>query len=250
MNILVLNPGGNSLKIDIVACEPNQRYAFESAKLLSVIIEGIGKDPKLSRLDGKKSIDTESIEAQDYAGATESLLNWYVNARGDFPDLTQINRAAIRVVHGGCEFDLPTTIDQTVEKKIIAFEELAPLHTKSSIEVLAPLRRKLKRLANLHLNVWPTLSPAVASHAPIRHGRAELLQFPVPVGSSQRSRRFVQRNRGQIAKYPKSKGNTIPSGITFDCLIRPVCSSNLYLFRLPRGVSTTTCCISEIPLLV
>jgi hypothetical protein len=48
-------------------------------------------------------------------------------------------------------------------------------------------------------------------------------------------------------KYPKSKGNTIPSGMTFDSLIRPVCSSSLYSFRLPRGVSTTTCCISEMP---
>jgi hypothetical protein len=37
MDILVLNPGGNRLKIDILACEAN--------KLLSVIIEGIGKHP-------------------------------------------------------------------------------------------------------------------------------------------------------------------------------------------------------------
>jgi hypothetical protein len=48
-------------------------------------------------------------------------------------------------------------------------------------------------------------------------------------------------------EVPKVKGNTIPSGITFDSLIRPVCSSILYLFRLPRGVSMTTSCKSEIP---
>jgi acetate kinase len=35
MNILVLNPGGNSLKIDIVDCESSQRYAFEARKLIS-----------------------------------------------------------------------------------------------------------------------------------------------------------------------------------------------------------------------
>ncbi len=33
----------------------------------------------------------------------------------------------------------------------------------------------------------------------------------------------------------------LPSGMTFDSLNRPVDSSSLYLFRLPRGVSTTTC---------
>jgi hypothetical protein len=48
MNILVLNPGGNSLKIDIVDCEPNQRYAFGARKLISVSIEVIGKKPELS----------------------------------------------------------------------------------------------------------------------------------------------------------------------------------------------------------
>jgi hypothetical protein len=74
MNILVLYPGGNSLKIDSVVCEPNQRSAFEANKLLSVIIEGIGKDPTLSQLEGKKRVHSESIEAADYANATENFL--------------------------------------------------------------------------------------------------------------------------------------------------------------------------------
>jgi hypothetical protein len=98
MNILALSPGPNSLKIDVVACGPNQRYSFEAGKLLSVSIEGIGKSQKLSRLQGKKSIHTESIEAQDYASATESFLNWYEKARGNLPDLTQIDRAAVTLV--------------------------------------------------------------------------------------------------------------------------------------------------------
>ena len=143
MNILVLNPGGNSLKIDIVACGPNQRHAFEAAKLISVTIEGIGRNPELSRLEGKKSVHSESIEAWDYASATERFLNWYERARVDLPNLKQINRVGVRVVHGGSEFALPTPIDQAVEKKIKEFEKLAPLHNKSSIKVLAPLRRRL-----------------------------------------------------------------------------------------------------------
>ncbi len=127
MNILVLNPGGNSLKIEVVACGPNQRYAFEADKLISVSIEGIGKKPKLSRLQGKTSVHSEPVEAQDYASATESFLNWYKKARGDLPDLIQIDRAAVRVVHDGSEFDLPTPIDQTIEKKIIAYEKTGSL---------------------------------------------------------------------------------------------------------------------------
>lgn len=143
MNILVFNPGGNSLKIEVIACGLDQRYAFEAGKLISVSIEGIGKEPKLSRLEGKKSIQSESIEAEDYASATERFLKWYEAIGNDLPNLTQIDRIAVRVVHGGREFDSPTLIDQTVENKIAAFEKLAPLHNKTSIEVLAPLRRKL-----------------------------------------------------------------------------------------------------------
>jgi len=143
MNILVLNPGGNSLKIDAIACGQDQSYAFEATKLLSVNIEGIGKEPKLSRLEEKKSVHSEPIEAEDYTSATESFLNWYEQAGDMRPKLTQIGRAAIRVVHGGREFSAPTLIDQTVEKKIIAFEKLAPLHNKSSVEVLVALRRRL-----------------------------------------------------------------------------------------------------------
>ena len=50
----------------------------------------------------------------------------------------------VRVVHGGMDFDSPALIDSRVEEKITALEKLAPLHNKSSIEVLAPLRDKLK----------------------------------------------------------------------------------------------------------
>jgi len=143
MNILVLNPGGNSLKIDAIACGQDQRYAFEATKLLSVNIEGSGKEPKLSQLEEKKSVHSEPIEAEDYTSATESFLNWYEQAGDERPKLTQIGRAAIRVVHGGREFGAPTLIDQTVEKKVMAFEKLAPLHNKSSVEVLVALRRRL-----------------------------------------------------------------------------------------------------------
>ena len=48
MNILALNPGGNSLKADFVACHDAQRYAFEGKSRLSVSIEDIGKNPQLS----------------------------------------------------------------------------------------------------------------------------------------------------------------------------------------------------------
>jgi hypothetical protein len=40
--------GGNSLKVELISCSPSQQFAFEGRKLLSLAVEGIGKDPRLS----------------------------------------------------------------------------------------------------------------------------------------------------------------------------------------------------------
>ena len=53
MNILTINPGGNSLKAEFVQCRAGQRYAYEAQSLLSVSIEGIGGKAKLSVLNGR-----------------------------------------------------------------------------------------------------------------------------------------------------------------------------------------------------
>jgi acetate kinase len=51
MQALVLNPGGNSLKVEIVECNERQA-AFEGIERLSAAIEGIGSEPKLSGYHG------------------------------------------------------------------------------------------------------------------------------------------------------------------------------------------------------
>jgi acetate kinase len=144
MNILVLNPGGNSLKAELVRCDPQQRHAFEGTKLLSASIEGIGKKPALSRLEKKKVVSSEAIAASNYAQATESFLQWYEErAESDLPALVEMDAVAVRVVHGGQDFDKPALIDTAVERKIVELEKLAPLHNKSSVEILEPVRHKL-----------------------------------------------------------------------------------------------------------
>jgi acetate kinase len=147
MNILVLNPGGNSLKAELVRCCQDQGYAFEAAKQLDVSIEGIGKTPQLSRLEGKKAITNEPIKANSYADAAGYFLTWYEGYEGkNLPPLSEIDAVAVRVVHGGQDFTSPTLIDSGVEQKIIDLEKLAPLHNKSSVEVLGPVRRKLPEI--------------------------------------------------------------------------------------------------------
>jgi acetate kinase len=144
MKVLTINPGGNSLKAEVVECRAGQRYAFEGRSLLAVSIEDIGKTPELSILRGKKKAATQPVVAESYEQAAINLLRWWENQAGfdQRPRLSDVEAIAVRVVHGARDFDRPTLIDSGVIEKIVQFEKLAPLHNKSSIEVLEPLRRR------------------------------------------------------------------------------------------------------------
>jgi acetate kinase len=149
MRILAINPGGNSLKAEFVECRSGQRYAFEGRTLLSVTIEGIGTTPELSVMRGKEKTATEAIAATNYEQAAASFLGWWESKAGSdqLPQLSDVQAIAIRVVHGGREFDEPSLIDQQVIERIVQFEKLAPLHNKSSVEVLPPIRRRFPEIS-------------------------------------------------------------------------------------------------------
>jgi acetate kinase len=136
-----MNPGGNSLKAEVIFCSPTQTQAFEGEKRVSVILEGIGKDPCLSVMDGKKISHTQQIQAKDYGEAAENLFSWLKEKQQIAAK--DIERAGIRVVHGGRRFSEATKITPEVEREIHNFERLAPLHNKSSLELIEPIRRAL-----------------------------------------------------------------------------------------------------------
>jgi len=139
MNVLVMNPGGNSLKVEIVSCSPKQQFAFEGKKPVSLILEGIGKKPYLSVLNGKNPSHTEPIEAKDYGEAAANVLH-YLEKENHLQDVRCVG---VRVVHGGRSFAGATLVSEEVERAIHSFERLAPLHNKSSLELFEPIRGRL-----------------------------------------------------------------------------------------------------------
>ena len=140
MNVLVMNPGGNSLKVEVVSCSPTQQFASQGKKLVSVILEGVGKGPTLSVLRGKETTHTEPMQANDYGEAATSIFSWLEEKQHLAPP--GIERIGVRVVHGGRRFSEATKITVEVEHAIHDFERLAPLHNKSSLELLEPIRRR------------------------------------------------------------------------------------------------------------
>jgi acetate kinase len=76
VHVIVFNPGGNSLKSEMVLCDPAQKSASDGVKLIDIIVEEIGKQAKLSRFRGKEIEQSEPIQAEGYAAATASMLGW------------------------------------------------------------------------------------------------------------------------------------------------------------------------------
>jgi acetate kinase len=140
MNVLVMNPGGNSLKVEVVSCSPRQRFASEGRKAISLSVEGIGKKPCLSLFQGKEVTHTEPIQAKDYGEAAASTLSWLDEKH---ISLKEIECVGVRVVHGGRRFAEAAKLTVEVERQIRDFERLAPLHNKSSLELLEPIRHRL-----------------------------------------------------------------------------------------------------------
>jgi acetate kinase len=141
MNVLVMNPGGNSLKVELIACSSAQQFASDGKKPVSVTLEGIGKTPRLSVMEGKRVAHVEPIQAKDYGEAATSIFAWLENQKEI--DLHDIHCVGVRVVHGGTRFTQAVELTPEVRRQIHDFERLAPLHNKSSLELIEPIRHKL-----------------------------------------------------------------------------------------------------------
>jgi acetate kinase len=111
--------------------------------LVSVAVEAIGKDPKFLVYEDKKIVHSDAVRADSYSDALETILARFEQQPGlRRSPLSTIDCIGVRVVHGGPNLTAPVEISAQVEQEIIALERLAPLHNKSSVEVLTPLRRR------------------------------------------------------------------------------------------------------------
>jgi acetate kinase len=221
MNVLVMNPGGNSLKAEVVSCSSTQEHAFEGRKLVSLILEGIGKDPCLSVMEGKKVSSTEPMQAKDYGQAATSLFSWLKEKKQIAPQ--DIQRTGIRVVHGGRHFSEATKVTTEVEREIHNFERLAPLHNKSSLELIEPIRRALGEtpLYAVFDTAFHRTIPDVASLYAIPTGLAEkhnIRRF----GFHGTSHRYMLERAAYLLGKPPQEINLVTMHLESGCSVNAI----------------------------
>ena len=139
---LVFNPGSNSLKFELVKLAESQTVASDATKLADASIDEIGKeDSKISVYASET--ETTPIDAKDMTAAVEQALEWLRSRPEHKAHLQAANFVGVRVVHGGNKFTGAVRFTDDVRQEIEALEELAPLHNKSSLEILDVLAREL-----------------------------------------------------------------------------------------------------------
>jgi acetate kinase len=226
MNVLVFNPGSNSLKAGIVECSRGQRSASDGVKRVEVIVEGIGADAKLSVYKGKKIESSTPIEARDFEAGAQSILGWLEREGGRQEpgwSLDELSCVGVRVVHGGGEFTQPTNITADVEREISALGKWAPLHNHRSIEILAPLRGRFA-----HIPIYAVFDTAFHATIPPKAGL-----YGIPFDLSRKygirrygfhgiSHRYLLERYARIVRKPVSELNLVTMHLESGCSVTAI----------------------------
>lgn len=142
-HVLVFNPGSGSLKFEIVAADPPGSDHVRGRKLISGVVEPVGRDAELKLLDGKKTVSQEEISAEDHGAATDQILALLDGGRfaaAGIPHSGALDLVAHRVVHGGDLYAEPALIRDDVVAAIEKAGELAPLHNAGALAAIRTAR--------------------------------------------------------------------------------------------------------------
>ena len=140
---LVFNPGSNSLKFELIELAAGQKIASDARMLASAVLDGIGGETNLQVYRGREVVSTEACPAPDMAAGVRAALGWLRGQAGLEKALQALSFLGVRVVHGGAKYHGPVLVSEAVRRDIESFEELAPLHNRSSLEVLEVLSREM-----------------------------------------------------------------------------------------------------------
>ena len=142
---LIFNPGSASLKFDLIDVTAQQAHAGEGRKLISAAIEEMGDDAKLLVFEGGALARKESCAVHNMTEATRFAVDWIEKQSRSASTMPPdgISFVGIRVVHGGTHLLHAMRVTPEVRAEVERLQSLAPLHNKSSLEILAVVEQDL-----------------------------------------------------------------------------------------------------------
>jgi acetate kinase len=169
MQILVINCGSSSVKVDVIEAKTGNR-------ILSMLVDRmVAKDTKITFSDNSEEIDCPM-------GGHEVVLNFAFPKLLEKIDLTQVKGVGHRVAHGGDKFDEPAYLTEEVEAMIEELNALAPLHNPPALLAIRMAKKFIPEVP--HIAVFDT-----AFHATLPK-RAQLYALPQQLTEKYAIRRY------------------------------------------------------------
>jgi len=212
MNILVVNCGSSSLKIQIF-------NMVDETSLIKASVEEIKGNSKVNiEINGKKDHLEKKISSHD--GALDFLLKEVLD-RKVISSLDEISAIGHRVVHGGEKFNSAVIIDDVVLSGIEDCVVLAPLHNPANIEGINACKRLLPSKNNV----------AVFDTAFHQTMPKEAFLYPIP---------YEYYEKYKIRKYGfHGSSHKFVAGRVAQILGQPISDLNIITCHLGNGSSIT-----------
>ncbi len=141
MQILVINCGSSSIKLEIIEAHTGKR-------ILTLGVERINEPSPLLKFSD------EPAPRECPESGHEAVLDFTFPILLGKIDAHQLSAVGHRAVHGGAYFDEPTIIDEEVIQKMESLSELAPLHNPPALAAIRKAQVFFKEIP--HIGVFDT----------------------------------------------------------------------------------------------
>jgi acetate kinase len=143
MNVLVVNFGSSSLKLQVISTDLERIKQHKDDRLCQAEVEGIGGEATIKFHSRQGPSQKFTAALSDGAAALEYMVRYIASEKSGVAEIkstADVQAVGHRVVHGGERFTESALIDDKVLQGIEDCVELAPLHNPENIKGILAAR--------------------------------------------------------------------------------------------------------------
>jgi acetate kinase len=143
MNVLVLNSGSSSLKLQVIATDLDRIQQYKDDRICRGEVEDIGGEAIITIRHRDEPAQKLTAPLRDVGAALDFLIRYIASDRSGVTEIkstADIHAIGHRVVHGGELFTESALIDDRTLKGIEDCIDLAPLHNPNNVKGIKAAR--------------------------------------------------------------------------------------------------------------
>ncbi|HME36505.1 MAG TPA: acetate kinase [Candidatus Sulfotelmatobacter sp.] len=143
MNVLVVNSGSSSLKLQVFSTDLERIKQHKDERLCRGEVEGIGGEAIITFRNQQGQSQKFTAPLRDLSTTLDYVVRYIASEKSGVPEIkstADVQAVGHRVVHGGELFSASALIDDKVLKGIEDCIDLAPLHNPNNIKGIQAAR--------------------------------------------------------------------------------------------------------------